>query len=107
MDFNRLKTVDYSFEAADGNRNLLRLAAEDRKHSSVTDRLGAPKKIAEAPVKLNSDSKLGFWKNIVQTRSHLSSSIESTVPKKCFVNFRLKKKKPKPTTLRRNLPILL
>ena len=57
LDFNRLKTVDYSFEAADGNRNVLKLAAEDQNHSSVTDRLGAPKKIAQVPVELNSDSK--------------------------------------------------
>lgn len=57
LDFNRLKTVDYSFETADSNKNVLRLAAEEQKHSSVADRLGAPKKIAQAPVKLNSDSK--------------------------------------------------
>ena len=57
LDFNRLKTVDYSFEEADGNGNLLQLDAEDRKQSSVAKRLGAPKKIAPAPVKLNSDSK--------------------------------------------------
>ena len=57
LDFNRLKTVDYSFEAADGNRDVLSLAAEDRKQSSVDKRLSARKKIAEAPVKLNSDSK--------------------------------------------------
>ena len=57
LDFNRLKTADYSFETAEGNENVLRLAAEERKHSLVADRLKAPKKIAEAPVKLKGDSK--------------------------------------------------
>lgn len=59
LDFNCLKTVDYSFEAADGNKNVLRLAAEEREHRSVTGRFKAPKKIAQVPDLLlkNSDSK--------------------------------------------------
>ena len=58
LDFNRLKTVDYSFETTSFGKNLLQLAAEDRKQSSVDKRLGAPKKIAQAPdLLLNSDSK--------------------------------------------------
>lgn len=57
LDSDRLKTVDYSFEAADGNKKVLQLAAEDRKHPSVAGRLGSPKKIAKAKMSLDSDSK--------------------------------------------------
>lgn len=57
LDFNRLKTVDYSFEAADGNRKLLQLTAEEREYHLVAGRLGAHKKIAKAKMSLDRDSK--------------------------------------------------
>lgn len=57
LDSDRLETVDYSFKMANGGKNLMELAAEDQKIPSVIKRFNAPKKIAKAPVKLNSDSK--------------------------------------------------
>lgn len=57
LDFNRLKTVDYSFETDSDGKNLLQLAAKDRKYSFVAERLSAPKKIVRAPISLNGDSK--------------------------------------------------
>lgn len=57
LDSDRLETVDYSFKMANGGKNLMELAAEDQKIPSVIKRFNAPKKIAQAPVLLNSDSK--------------------------------------------------